>query len=133
MKAPPPSRPSPEREGQIDLADPRAVEERSKTMGKEEEKTARMEKEVAIIKAEVEKAKEASPEEAESRTPVINKERNIDLQLDLEKSDRDGGNGGGESISTAKAHLQKHEQSSTEKNSKFIPLDFQFMACSSGC
>lgn len=67
-------------------------------------------KEDTSVEAEVKKVK-TTVEESESQKPVVSKERNIDLQLDLEKSDRDSGTGSltGNKINQ---HVQKqhHQQ-----------------------
>lgn len=67
-------------------------------------------------------------EEAELNKPVVNKERNIDLKLDLEKSDRDSGSGGA-SANKLNHHVQKqqqhhHQQPSMEKTGKTSPVFF---------
>ena len=84
-------------------------------MVKEDDIKVKIGKEDVNVEAE-DSNKKAKPisEEAESLKPVSNKERNIDLQLDLEKSDRDSGTG---SVSANKLNhhvqkLQQHQQHS---------------------
>ncbi|XVF28880.1 hypothetical protein REPUB_Repub15cG0070700 [Reevesia pubescens] len=125
LMAPPPSRSSPERDGKIDLgaSDPKPMAsemELEKYMVKEDDKRVKSGKEDVNVEAE-DNNKKAKPiaEEAESYKPVVNKEKSIDLQLDLEKSDRDSGT---VSISANKAnhHVQKlqHQQPSIEKTAQ---------------
>lgn len=75
----------------------------------EDEKTVKTSKEEAVNVVK-EKAKTVAAEETDSQKPaVVHKDRNIDLQLDLEKTDRDSGTA---SVSGNKLHhhVQKHPQ-----------------------
>ena len=84
-------------------------------MVKEGDKRVKIGKEDVNVEAEDNNSKAKSiAEEAESHKPVVNKERNIDLLLDLERSDRDSGTG---SVSANKLNhhvqkLQQHQQHS---------------------
>ena len=81
-----------------------------KTIGKEE-----------TVNVESEKPKIVAVEEAESHKPVVApKERNIDLQLDLEKTDRDSGNASvsGNNKSHFHHNVQKQQQSQHTHNEK---------------
>ena len=63
-----------------------------------------------VMNAETEEKKAKSlVDEAEPHKLIVNKERNIDLQLDLEKHDRDTGNG---SVGCSKPnqHVLKQQQ-----------------------
>lgn len=97
-------------------------------MVKEDEKVVKIVKEDVAVEGERKKAKTIA-EESESQKPVVGKERNIDLQLDLEKSDRDSGTS---SVNGNKLqqHVQKQQQqpppSVPEKNGK-IYLFCQFL------
>ncbi|PPR92419.1 hypothetical protein GOBAR_AA28258 [Gossypium barbadense] len=132
LMAPPPSRSSPEREGETDVgaSDPKPVaadvELEMKSLVNEDDKRMKIGK--GDVNVEVEdnnKKAQPSAEEADSQKPVVNKERNLDLQLDLEKSDRDSGSG---SVSGNKLnhHVQKlhHQHPSVEKtaHSGSLPL-----------
>ncbi|MBA0740577.1 hypothetical protein Gogos_013771 [Gossypium gossypioides] len=123
LMAPPPSRSSPEREGETDVgaSDPKPVaadvELEMKSLVNEDDKRMKIGK--GDVNVEVEdnnKKAQPSAEEADSQKPVVNKERNLDLQLDLEKSDRDSGSG---SVSGNKLnhHVLKlhHQHPSVEK------------------
>ncbi|MFQ6632466.1 hypothetical protein Gotur_009695 [Gossypium turneri] len=130
--APPPSRSSPEREGETDVgaSDPKPVaadvELEMKFLVNEDDKRMKIGK--GDVNVEVEdnnKKAQPSAEEADSQKAVVNKERNLDLQLDLEKSDRDSGSG---SVSGNKLnhHVLKlhHQHPSVEKtaHSGSLPL-----------
>ncbi|XP_021290146.1 protein TIME FOR COFFEE isoform X3 [Herrania umbratica] len=126
LMAPPPSRSTPERDGEIDFgaSDPKPMatdmELEMKSIVKEDDKRVKVGQEDVNVEAE-DSNKKAKPigEEAESHKPVGNKERNIDLQLDLEKSDRDSGTG---SVSANKlnnrAQKLQHQQPSMEKTAQ---------------
>ncbi|XWS13619.1 hypothetical protein CRYUN_Cryun36dG0053400 [Craigia yunnanensis] len=124
-----PSRSSPEREGEINFgtSDPKPMatdmESEMKSMVKEDDKRVKIVKEEVNVEAEDNNNNKAKPiaEEAESNKPVVNKERNIDLQLDLEKSDRDSGTG---SVSANKLnhHVQKLQQHQQHTQSGSLPL-----------
>ncbi|XP_044499764.1 protein TIME FOR COFFEE isoform X2 [Mangifera indica] len=125
LMAPPPLRSSPERDGEIDFV---AVDGQTemKPVVKEDEKVVKMVKEDVAVDGEQKKVKTIA-EESESQKPVVVKERNIDLQLDLEKSDRDGGtvslNG-----NKLQQHVHKQQQhsppSAPEKNAQSTSLPF---------
>lgn len=68
----------------------------------------------------VEKKGKISGEEDESHKSIENKSRNVDLHLDLEKSERDVGDGVNV-IGNSKSQLQNHKQQIplTEKSGKF--------------
>lgn len=103
---------------------------------KEDEKAVKMVKDDANVEAEENKAK-TKTEESESQKPVVAvKERNIDLQLDLEKNERDSATG---SLTSNKLHhVQKQQQqqqqptSVPEKAGKFyvflLSLSFLFFS-----
>ena len=78
-------------------------------MVKEDVKRVKIGKEDVNMEAEGSN-KKAKPiaEEAESHKPVVNRERNIDLQLDLEKSDSVGAN----KLNHHVQKLQQHQQHS---------------------
>lgn len=84
---------------------------------KGEDKAVKMGKDVNVEPQE--KKTEVVAEEIESHKPnvILNKERNFDLQLDLEKSDKDSGVVSG-SGSKAHQHVQKQlqqQQPNTDK------------------
>ncbi|KAF8016843.1 hypothetical protein BT93_H2149 [Corymbia citriodora subsp. variegata] len=98
LMAPPPSRSSPERDGDIDFpaVDPKSVVSNTradmKPLSKDDEKTTatKVGKEVTVnAEAEVVKAMAV---DAETQKPAVHKVKNIDLQLDLEKADAGAGN-----------------------------------------
>lgn len=70
----------------------------------EDEKVVKTVKKDVVTDGEPKKAK-AIVEESESPKPVVGKERNIDLPLDLEKSDQDSG-----TVSLNGNKLQQHVQ-----------------------
>lgn len=98
-------------------------------MVKEDEKVVKMVKEDVAVDGEQKKVKTIA-EESESQKPVVVKERNIDLQLDLEKSDRDGAtvslNG-----NKLQQHVHKQQQhsppSAPEKNGKLTFSSLSFL------
>ncbi|XP_044484809.1 protein TIME FOR COFFEE-like isoform X3 [Mangifera indica] len=103
LMAPPPSRLSPERDGEIDR-EAVDVQKEMKPTVEEDEKVVKTVKEDVVTDGEPKKAK-AIVEESESPKPVVGKERNIDLQLDLEKSDQNSG-----TVSLDGNKLQQHVQ-----------------------
>ncbi|KAL5785510.1 hypothetical protein ACOSQ2_007902 [Xanthoceras sorbifolium] len=109
LMAPPPLRSSPERDGEINFVTV-DLQSEMKPVVKEDERAVKTVNEDASVEVEVKKVKNTA-EESESQKPVVIKERNIDLQLDLEKSDRDSGTGSltGNKINQ---HVQKqhHQQ-----------------------
>ncbi|OAY27929.1 protein TIME FOR COFFEE isoform X3 [Manihot esculenta] len=132
LMAPPPVRSSPERDSEIVsvAVDPKPgitdLETEMKPAVKEEDKAVKMGKDVNVEPQE--KKTEVVAEEIESHKPnvILNKERNFDLQLDLEKSDKDSGVVSG-SGSKAHQHVQKQlqqQQPNTDKaaQSNSLPL-----------
>ncbi|GAV90509.1 hypothetical protein CFOL_v3_33918 [Cephalotus follicularis] len=117
LMAPPPSRSSPERDGEIGFVggDPKPVatnmEMEIKPVVKENEKLLKTGKEDLKVNVNVEAEEEAKcvPEETETQKASGTRERNIDLQFDVEKSDRDSGTG---SVTGSKLnhHVQKLQQ-----------------------
>ncbi|KAJ6351213.1 hypothetical protein OIU78_007195 [Salix suchowensis] len=129
LMAPPSSRSSPERENEIDFVavDPKSMvtngeAEKKPVMVKEDEKALKIGKEGMNVEPEEKKTK-VTGEEVESQKPIIIKERNIDLQLDLEKADRDSPT---VTVSRNKPlqHVQKQQQPNIEKiaQSSSLPL-----------
>ena len=90
-----------------------------KTIGKEE-----------TVNVESEKPKIVAVEEAESHKPVVaRKERNINLPLDLEKTDRDSGTASVSGNKKSHFHhnvqkLQQQQQSQHTHNEKFGKFKF---------
>ncbi|KAG2727518.1 hypothetical protein I3760_01G160600 [Carya illinoinensis] len=119
LMAPPPAlRSSPERDGEIEYVTVDAksmaadADAEIKPAVKEDEKAVKIGK-VEAVNVENERTKTAA-EETESQKPVLaHMERNIDLQLDLEKADRDSGTC---SVSGNKLqhHVQKHHQQQSQ-------------------
>ncbi|KAJ9700315.1 hypothetical protein PVL29_005893 [Vitis rotundifolia] len=99
MAPPPQMRSSPERDGEINFvaADPKPMvsdmDTEMKPMVKEGEKVVKIGKDEAMNAEPQEKKAKSIVDEAEPHKSIVNKERIIDLQLDLEKHDRDTGNG----------------------------------------
>ncbi|KAK7391045.1 hypothetical protein VNO78_19351 [Psophocarpus tetragonolobus] len=124
MAPPPPLRSSPERDVRNNMVVD--AEKEVKPMMKEDEKAPRMNKEEAMV-IEMEKVK-AKAEETDSQKPVIvQKDRGIDLQLDLEKADRVDTSGNvGSMVTKKQQHLnvQRPQQTNAEKNvqSNSLPL-----------
>ncbi|XP_038721552.1 protein TIME FOR COFFEE-like isoform X3 [Tripterygium wilfordii] len=128
LMAPPPLRSSPERDGEIDLVDAKAmvtdVETEPKANGKEDVRTLKSSNGDVNAEVEENKAKVKVAAEVESQKRVVSKERNIDLQLDLERCERESR---AASVSGSKPHQngQKQQQlHSAEKNaqSNSLPL-----------
>lgn len=99
-----------------------------RTAVKDDTKAVKAVKEDTGVEAELVKVK-LTAEESESQKPVATKERNIDLQLDLEKSgDRDSGTGAsaGNKINQHVPKQQHNHQPSsvTEKAGEFNYLFF---------
>ncbi|KAJ0093186.1 hypothetical protein Patl1_25394 [Pistacia atlantica] len=113
LMAPPPLRSSPERDGEIDFVAV-DVQTEMKPMVKEDEKVVKIAKDV-VVEDEQKKAKTIA-EESESQKPVVGKERIIDLQLDLEKSDRDSG-----TASVNGNKLQQHVQKQQQQPPPLVP------------
>ncbi|GLT76824.1 hypothetical protein SLA2020_484600 [Shorea laevis] len=122
LMAPPPSRSSPERDGEFDFvaADPKPMATSAgtemKPALKEDDRGVKTSKEETNAEGEDRKRAKIIAEEAESQKPAVNRDRAIDLQLDLEKSDRDGSVAGLHANKLSQ-HVQKqqHQQTSTEK------------------
>ncbi|KAJ6898830.1 hypothetical protein NC652_025368 [Populus alba x Populus x berolinensis] len=123
----PPSSSSPERDSEIDFVavDPKSMvtygeTEKKPVMVKEDEKALKVVKEDINVEP-VEKKTKVTGEEVESQKPLVNKERNIDLQLDLGKADRDSA-----TVTTSRNKLLQHvqPQPNTEKiaQSSSLPL-----------
>jgi hypothetical protein len=88
-----------------------------KPVVKDDEKAMKTCKE-EVVNVENEKAKSLAAEEAQSQTPVVaRKERNIDLQVDLEKTDRDSGTASVSGNNKFHHHVQKQQpqHGSTER------------------
>ncbi|KAJ6980661.1 LOW QUALITY PROTEIN: protein TIME FORFFEE-like isoform X3 [Populus alba x Populus x berolinensis] len=88
--------------------------------GQKDEKALKVVKEDINVEP-VEKKTKVTGEEVESQKPLVNKERNIDLQLDLGKADRDSA-----TVTTSRNKLLQHvqPQPNTEKiaQSSSLPL-----------
>jgi hypothetical protein len=81
---------------------------------KEDEKVVKLGNKEEIVNVESEKAKIIAVDEAESHKPVVTtKERNIDLQLDLEKTDRDSGTASISGSNKLNHHVQKQQSQHT--------------------
>lgn len=93
-------------------------------MVKEDEKALKVVKEDINVEP-VEKKTKVIGEQVESQKPIVNKERNIDLQLDPGKGDRDSAT---VTISRNKLlqHVQQQQQPNTEKIGKKKIADFSF-------
>ncbi|KAL4386270.1 hypothetical protein GQ457_09G018970 [Hibiscus cannabinus] len=125
LMALPPSRSSPERDDEIDFraSDPKPMstdmELEMKSTVKEDSKSVKAGKEDVSAEANDNKKPKQIAEEAESHNPVLNNERNINLQLDLDKSDRDSGTG---SVCANKfnhhSQKQQHQQPDSEKSAQ---------------
>jgi hypothetical protein len=97
-------------------------------MVKEDEKALKTGKENMNVEPE-EKRTKVTGDEVESQKPIVNEERNIDLQLDLEKADRDSA-----TVTASRnkllQHVQKQQQPNIEKigkkNSGFLFFFFFF-------
>ncbi|KAB5537814.1 hypothetical protein DKX38_015347 [Salix brachista] len=123
LMAPPPSRSSPERDSKVDYV---AVDLKSMVTDGEMEKKPVMVKEdlkaLKVVKEDinvepVKKKTKNTGEEVESQKPIVNKERNIDLQLDLGKAD-------GDSATAAISRNKLLQQPNTDKiaQSSSLPL-----------
>ncbi|KAE8668067.1 protein TIME FOR COFFEE-like isoform X2 [Hibiscus syriacus] len=126
----PSSRSSPERDDGIDFgaSDPKPtttdMELEMKSRVKEDDKRLKLGKEDTSIEADDSKKLKPIAEEADSPNPVLNNESNINLQLDLEKPDRDSGTG---SVCANKfnhhAQRQQHQQPDIDKSAQSgVPL-----------
>lgn len=124
MAPPPPLRSSPERNVENNLVVD--AEKEAKPMVKEDEKALRMNKEEAMV-IEMEKVKAKGEETDSQRAGIVQKERGIDLQLDLEKADRVDPIGNvGSMVNKKQQHqnVQRQQQTNSEKNvqSNSLPL-----------
>ncbi|KAE8726432.1 protein TIME FOR COFFEE-like isoform X3 [Hibiscus syriacus] len=125
LMALPLSRSSPERDDEIGFgaSDPNPMstdmELEMKSAVKKDDKRVKIGKEDVNVDADNNKKPKPIAEEAESHNPVLNSERNINLELDLEKSDRDSGTG---SVCANKcnhhAQKQQHQQPDIEKSAQ---------------
>ncbi|KAJ8766392.1 hypothetical protein K2173_022451 [Erythroxylum novogranatense] len=132
LMAPPPLRSSPERDNGIDFVavDPKAVATDVETATvKENEKAVKIGTEDMNVELDEKKAKVIATEEVESQKPIVNnKERNIDLQLDLEKSDRDSGtipvtrSGNKPQQNIQEQHQQPNPENNAQSSSLPLPL-----------
>lgn len=90
-------------------------------MVREDEKTVKIGK-VEAVNVENERTKTVAVEETQSQKPVlVHKERNIDLQHDLEKTDKDSGTcsvSGNKLHHTQKHHQQQSQHANTDRNGK---------------
>ncbi|XP_021691913.2 protein TIME FOR COFFEE isoform X2 [Hevea brasiliensis] len=130
LMAPPPVRSSPERDSEIGFVpvDHKPiitdVETEIKPAVKEDDKSLKIGKDVCVEPEE--KKTKLVAEDVESHKPNASKERNIDLQLDLEKSDRDSGvvTGSGNKLHHHVQKQQQQQQPNTEKaaQSSSLPL-----------
>jgi len=122
FQAPPPSlRSSPERVVENNLV----VEvDKVKHVMKEDQKSHKMDEAMVL---EMEKVKAKAEENEFQKAPIVQKEKGIDLQLDLEKTDRVDSNGNGNHLNK-KQHqnvqrhhhqLQQQQQTTLDKNGKF--------------
>ncbi|XP_039033988.1 protein TIME FOR COFFEE-like isoform X2 [Hibiscus syriacus] len=86
---------------------------------KEDDTRVKIGKEDVNVDADNNSKHKPIAEEVKSHNPVVNSERNINLQLDLEKSDRDSGTG---SVCANKfnhhAQKQQHQQPDIEKSAQ---------------
>ncbi|KAF7837274.1 protein TIME FOR COFFEE isoform X2 [Senna tora] len=129
MAPPPPLRSSPERDVEINFVagDPKSraveVEMEAKPMVKEDEKSQKMNRDEAVA-VDTEK-KRVVTEETDSQKPAnVQKERSIELQIDLEKVDKDSGNGnmGGKRHEQNLQRLQQQPNSEKPVHSSSVPL-----------
>ncbi|XP_054805510.1 protein TIME FOR COFFEE-like isoform X3 [Prosopis cineraria] len=124
MAPPPPLRPSPERDAEVNLAagDPQPLAAESemdvKPMVREEEKSQKMNKDEAVAVATDKKG--AAADDANALKPAnIQKERSNDLRIDLEKTDKDGGSGN----MVVKRHQQRpNSEQAVQSNSMPLPI-----------
>ncbi|KAG6726730.1 hypothetical protein I3843_02G082900 [Carya illinoinensis] len=126
---PPPLRASPERDSETEFVavDPKSMVTNADTEIKmENEKAVKVGKDEAV-NVENERAKTVAAEETESQKPVVGHERIIDLQLDLEKTDRDSGTASVSGNNKLHHHVQKHhhqqsQHASTERSAQTSSL-----------
>ncbi|KAK7280147.1 hypothetical protein RJT34_25209 [Clitoria ternatea] len=127
LMAPPPAlRSSPERDVEINLVANTLKE--VKPITKDDEKTVKVNnKEEGAVAVEMEKGRNKGEEIESQKQATVQKERGIDLQLDLEKADRMD-TSGNVSMSIKKPQHQnaqrQHQQTNSEKNvqSNSLPL-----------
>ncbi|WVY98861.1 hypothetical protein V8G54_031012 [Vigna mungo] len=116
MAPPPPLRSSPERDVENNLVVD--AEKEAKPVVKEDEKALRMNKEEAMA-IEMERVKAKAEETDSQKAGLVQKERGIDLQLDLEKADRVDPIGNvGSMVNKKQQHqnVQRQQQINSEKN-----------------
>ncbi|XP_047180751.1 protein TIME FOR COFFEE isoform X2 [Vigna umbellata] len=118
MAPPPPLRSSPERDVENNLVVD--AEKEAKPVVKEDEKALRMNKEEAMA-IEMERVKAKAEENDSQKAGLVQKERGIDLQLDLEKADRGDPIGNvGSMVNKKQQHQnvqrQQQQQTNSEKN-----------------
>ncbi|XP_021636853.2 protein TIME FOR COFFEE isoform X4 [Hevea brasiliensis] len=140
LMAPPPVRSSPERDSEIGFVaiDPKPritdVETEMKAAVKDDDKAVKIGKDVNMEREE--KRTKVVAEEAECHKPVViaNKERNIDLQLDLEKPDGVIVAGSGNKVHQDVQKQQQQQQPHTEKaaQSNSLPLPMSMAAWPGG-
>ncbi|RDX65532.1 Protein TIME FOR COFFEE, partial [Mucuna pruriens] len=137
MAPPPPLRSSPERDAVnnlvVDAEKAFGVVQEVKPMMKEDEKTVRINKEEAMI-VEMEKVR-TKGEETDSQKPgIVQKERGIDLQLDLEKADRVDTSGNvGSMVNKKQQHQnvqrqQQQQQINSDKNARYSVFHKHFLS-----
>ncbi|CAJ2630267.1 unnamed protein product [Trifolium pratense] len=133
LMAPPPSmRSSPERVVENNSVVVEA--EKVKLVMKEDQKSQRMNKDDLVV-VETEKVKAKAEENESQKAATVQKERGIDLQLELEKTERVDSNGNGNLLNKKQQHqnVQRHhhqlqqqqqQQTNTEKNvqSNSLPI-----------
>ncbi|XP_030548134.1 protein TIME FOR COFFEE isoform X2 [Rhodamnia argentea] len=125
LMAPPPSRSSPERDGDIDFpaVDPKSMVSNMRTpLSRDDEKTTTKVGKEEAVNAEAEAVK-AMAVDAESHKPVVHKVKNIDLQLDLEKAD---GGAGSASVNKLNQPVHKQQQQSLTEKSAQTPNSLTF-------
>lgn len=129
LMAPPPSRSSPERDGDIDFpaVDPKAmvsnmVSNMRTPLSRDDEKTTTKVGKEEAVNAEAEAVK-AMAVDAESHKPAVHKVKNIDLQLDLEKADGGASNA---SVNKLNQPVHKPQQQSLAEKSAQTPNSLTF-------
>lgn len=124
LMAPPPSRSSPERDGDNDFpADRKSMVSNTRTpLSRDDEKTTPKVGKEEAVNAEAEAVK-AMVVDAESHKPAVHKVKNIDLQLDLEKADGGTGNA---SVKKLNQPVHKQQQQSLTEKSAQTPNSLTF-------
>lgn len=132
LMAPPPSRSSPERDGDTDFpaVDPKSVVSNMradmKPSVKDDEKTTTKVGKEEAVNVEAEAAAKAMAADAESQKPAVHKVKNIDLQLDLEKTDGGAGNASVNKINQPVHKQQQQQQQSLAEKSAQTPNSLPF-------